>query len=385
MADDTGGQAAPIPLKLLTFVPGAGPARPERPGAGPVGTGMLGAGLARPGMLGAGGRIVDISAALGTVLRRAGQPASAEAVAARYGTSLLGVIERAEEALPALRQALRLDAAGELGPGDDGGPRIHYLPEEVHLLAPIPRPLSMRDGYAFRQHVETARRNRGLPMIPEFDQFPVFYYTNHLSVIGPGPVRVRQRHLDKLDFELEAAAVLGKGGRDLDIEQADEAIFGLMVMNDWSARGLQMEEMKLNLGPAKGKDFATALGPYLVPREDLVPFRNKSPRGEHFALGMSAEVNGTPVARGNLADMSWTFAEIIARASYGVDLHPGEVIGSGTVGTGCFLETNGSGTFSNWWLQPGDVVACEVEALGRLENVVVLDEPAARAADRRNR
>ena len=132
---------------------------------------------------------------------------------------------------------------------------------QVKLLSPIPRPVSMRDGYAFRQHVEAARRNRGVPMIPEFDHFPVFYFTNHLAVTGPGDVPVQALAQDKLDFELEVAIVVGKEGRNIPAAQADEHIFGFMVMNDWSARALQMEEMKLNLGPAKGKDFATSLGP----------------------------------------------------------------------------------------------------------------------------
>jgi fumarylacetoacetate (FAA) hydrolase len=281
---------------------------------------------------------------------------------------MIGLIERAEEALPAARALLSRAAAGDLPVGT-------HKRGDVKLLAPVPRPVSMRDGYAFRQHVEAARRNRGLPMIPEFDLFPVFYYTNHLSVIGPGEVVVRKGHLDRLDFELEAAVVLGRGGRDLDVAEADRAIFGLMVMNDWSARGLQMEEMKLNLGPAKGKDFATALGPYLVPVEDLAAFRQDTTRGSRFSLRMRAELNGALVSQGDLGDMSFTFAEIIARASYGVTLYPGEVIGSGTVGTGCLLELNGSKVYDNLWLKPGDVVVCEVQELGRLENVVVLQEP----------
>ena len=139
------------------------------------------------------------------------------------------------------------------------------------------------------------------------------------------------------------------------------------------ARALQMHEMKLNLGPAKGKDFATALGPYLVPKAALGSLRQATPRGDQFALGMTARLNGQQVAAGKLSDMSWTFAEIIARASYGVTLHPGEVIGSGTVGTGCFLETNGSKVFDNLWMKAGDRIECEIEELGCLENIVELE------------
>lgn len=332
--------------------------------------------------------VIDIHAALGATARRAGHPVDAAALQRRLGADMIGLIERQNEALPALRALLtgseRPSAAGvdpalaDLPPSEAGLSTQHPI-AAVRLCSPIPRPVSLRDGYAFRQHVESARRNRGLPMIPEFDHFPIFYYSNHLSVIGPGPVNVRQGHLDKLDFELEAAVVLGRGGRDLDITAADDAIFGLMVMNDWSARGLQMEEMKLNLGPAKGKDFATALGPYLVPKEDLAASQRHTPRGVHYQLAMHTFVNGTQVAAGNLGDMHWTFAEILARVSYGVTVYPGEVIGSGTVGTGCFLETNGSKIFDNWWLKPGDVVDCEVAELGRLRNTVVLSEPGAEA------
>jgi fumarylacetoacetate (FAA) hydrolase len=229
----------------------------------------------------------------------------------------------------------------------------------------------MRDGYAFRQHVEAARRNRGVEMIPEFDEFPVFYFTNHQSVIGPGEMAVMPEHLKKLDFELEAAIVIGKEGRNIKAEDADEYIFGYMVMNDWSARYLQMEEMKLSLGPAKGKDFATAIGPYLVTRDELVSKRISGPKGERYDLTMTCKVGNEEVSRGNLKDMSWTFAQIVERASYGVTLYPGDVIGSGTVGTGCFLELNGSKVYDNRWLGIGDEVTCSIEMLGDLTNTVV--------------
>jgi fumarylacetoacetate (FAA) hydrolase len=245
---------------------------------------------------------------------------------------------------------------------------------ETILLAPIPRPVSMRDGYAFRQHVEAARRNRGVPMIPEFDLFPVFYFTNHLAVTGPGDLPVQKLARDKLDFELEVAIVIGKEGRNIPASKADDYIFGFMIMNDWSARTLQMEEMKLNLGPAKGKDFATGLGPYLVTRDELTRYAISSAQGERHNLAMKAFVNGKQVSNGNLKDMSWTFAQIIERASYGVTLYPGEVIGSGTVGTGCFLELNGSKITQNQWLEHEDRVVLEVDELGRLDNTIIAAE-----------
>jgi len=253
---------------------------------------------------------------------------------------------------------------------------------EINLLAPIPFPSSCRDGYAFRQHVAAARRNRKAEMIPEFDQFPIFYFTNHHSIVGPGEVRCMPDHFEKLDFELEAAIVICKPGRDIKAEDADEYIGGLMIMNDFSARRLQMEEMLLNLGPAKGKDFATSIGPWLVTLDELEEFviaPKENHQGKNWNLKMKCWVNGVQVSEGSLGDMDWTFAEIIERASYGVDLYPGDVIGSGTVGTGCFLELNGTGklnnpNYSEQWLQPDDVVEMEIEELGRLSNTIIAEE-----------
>jgi fumarylacetoacetate (FAA) hydrolase len=256
--------------------------------------------------------------------------------------------------------------------GGDASRGLFRRLDDVELMAPVPRPTSMRDGYAFRQHVEAARRNRGVEMIPEFDEFPVFYFTNHQAVTGPGVVEVLPRHCEKLDFELECAIVIGREGRNIKASEADGYIAGYTVMNDWSARALQMKEMTMSLGPAKGKDFATSIGPYLATRDELAARRIDGPDGERYDLTMVTRVNGTEVSRGNLKSMTWTFAQIIERASYGVTLYPGDVIGSGTVGTGCFLELNGSKITDNWWLKPGDIVDCEIELLGTLTNTIAL-------------
>jgi len=195
---------------------------------------------------------------------------------------------------------------------------------EVQFLAPVPFPTSCRDGYAFRDHVAAARKNRRLEMIPEFDQYPVFYFTNPHSIQGPGDVKCMPDHLQKLDFELEAAIVICKHGRNISADEADEYIGGLMIMNDLSARRLQMEEMLLNLGPAKGKDFATAFGPWLVTLDELQEFEvpaKENHTGRRWNLSMRCSVNEKQVSEGNLRDMDWTFAEIIERASYGVDLY----------------------------------------------------------------
>jgi fumarylacetoacetate (FAA) hydrolase len=226
----------------------------------------------------------------------------------------------------------------------------------------------MRDGYAFRQHVATARRNRGLDMIPEFDLFPVTYFTNHQAVAGPGDLEVMDHHLDRLDFELEVAVVLGRPLLNPTLEEADRAIFGYMVMNDWSARSLQMEEMKLSLGPCKGKDFATGLGPWLVTKDELD--LEATPQGEVLHARMTCHLNGRLLSDGDAATMNWTFAQILQRSAYGARMAPGEVVGSGTVGTGCLLELNGSKVTQDLWLREGDRVALEVQGLGRLENTI---------------
>ena len=262
----------------------------------------------------------------------------------------------------------------------EGKIKSSFKKEEVKLLSPVPHPISCRDGYAFRQHVATARRNRGVEMIPEFDQFPVFYFTNHNTIYGEGDIIVESDHLQKLDFELEAAVVIGGKGKNINVKDADSYIAGYMIMNDLSARVFQMEEMKLNLGPAKGKDFATVLGPYLVTPDELKKYRIESPSGDKYDLKMTAYHHGKLISEGNLKEMNWTFAEIIERASYGVELVPGDVIGSGTVGTGCYLELNGTWaleakekgeTFTPIWLKEGDTIELEIAGLGRLKNRII--------------
>jgi len=253
--------------------------------------------------------------------------------------------------------------------------------EGYQLLAPVPRPTSCRDGYAFRQHVAAARRNRGVEMIKEFDQYPIFYFTNHLSIQGPGPVFCMPDHFEQLDFELEIAIVIGKEGRNIRAEEADEYVGGFTIMNDLSARKLQMEEMLLNLGPAKGKDFATCIGPWLVTPDELAHCKVPAKAGHvgnQYNLSMQCWVNDSLVSSGNVSDMDWTFAEIIERCSYGVTLYPGDVIGSGTVGTGCFLELNGTGKLHDpaypvQWLQAGDTVKMAIDGLGVLENTIMAE------------
>ena len=243
---------------------------------------------------------------------------------------------------------------------------------EVRLHAPLGLPSSVRDFYAFEQHVKTARANRGLGMIPEWYDFPVFYFSNHRAITNPDEPIPYPRPSQALDFELEMACVIGQAGRNIEAAAASPYIAGYMIMNDWSARDLQMEEMKLNMGPVKGKDFATSLGPWLVTPDELADVRLGEAEQERFDLTMTAPVNGQEISRGNFKDIYFSFPQMIERASRNAWLIPGDVIGSGTVGTGCLLE---QGDRRERYLQPGDLMELTIDRLGTLRNVVAEAEP----------
>jgi 2-keto-4-pentenoate hydratase/2-oxohepta-3-ene-1,7-dioic acid hydratase in catechol pathway len=268
--------------------------------------------------------------------------------------------------------------------GDDGerlrtaGERALREPSEVadlgdvRLRAPLPRPSTVRDFYAFEQHVRTARQRRGLEMDPDWYQLPVFYFTNPYATRGPDDDIAVPPGSAELDYELEVGAVVGLRGSDLDPASAERHIAGYTILNDWSARDIQRREMKLSMGPVKGKDFATSMGPMLVTPDELEPHR----RDRAFDLAMTARVNGVEYSRASLADIYWSFGEMLAYASRGTRVEPGDVIGSGTCGTGCILElslVHGSEQYP--WLKPGDVVELEVEKLGVLRNRVVEGSP----------
>jgi len=237
-------------------------------------------------------------------------------------------------------------------------------PHALRLLAPVLPAASFRDFYAFEAHVKTARGRRGLEMIPQWYDFPVFYFSNHTAIIGHGDPLPFPTGGAWLDYELEVAAVIGRPGRDIPADEAEQHIAGYMVLNDWSLRDAQREEMAVGLGPAKGKDFATSIGPLLVTPDELEPFRS----AKGFDLAMTARVNGKEYSRGNWKTIHYSFGEMIARASANVDLHPGDLIGSGTVGTGCILEL-GPETVDGW-LETGDVVELEIDRLGILVNSI---------------
>ena len=262
----------------------------------------------------------------------------------------------------------RLARAGERAQTD---PTDRFELGAVRLRPPIPNPATFRDFYAFEQHVRAARRGRGLEMDPDWYQIPVFYFSNPCALAGSGGDVALPPDCQELDFELEVAAFVGRTGSNLTASEAERAIAGFTILNDWSARDLQRREMRLGLGPAKGKDFATSVGPFLVTPDELTPYR----AGPAYALEMTASVNGTEYSRGSLADIHWSFGEMISFASRGSRVMHGDLIGSGTCGTGCILElllTFGPQRYP--WLKPGDEVELRVEHLGTLANRVV-DDP----------
>ncbi len=241
-------------------------------------------------------------------------------------------------------------------PALDAG-RVVYAP-------PLLSPPTFRDFYAFEAHVKTARAKRGLEMVPDWYELPVFYFSNPHAFYGHGATVPVPTCGEWVDYELEIAAVIGVECRNVRADEAEQFVAGYTILNDWSERSIQRREMAVGLGPAKAKDFASGLGPALVTPDELSAFR----AGKGYDLTMVARVNGRELSRGNWKDLHFSFGEMIARASADVTLRPGDVIGSGTVGTGCILEIGTEA--SGGWLKPGDVVELEVERLGVLRQTV---------------
>ncbi|MBW3577018.1 MAG: fumarylacetoacetate hydrolase family protein [Actinobacteria bacterium] len=277
------------------------------------------------------------------------------------GVSLLGLLHDGPQALAEAGHRAGQDPAEDVAVAD------------VQLRAPIPDPPSVRDFSAFEAHVRTARRARGVEMDPDWYRRPAFYFSNPHAIVDPDADVAVPPGSHALDFELEVAAIVGLPGRDLDPEAAARHIAGFTVMNDWSARDLQRGEMRSQLGPAKSKDFATTLGPFLVTPDELEPYAV----GRGYALTMTASVNGREYTRTSCADLYWSFGELVAYASRGAWIRPGDVIGSGTAPGGCILElalVHGADPYP--WLQPGDDVTLTVEALGAIANRVVEGPPS---------
>jgi 2-keto-4-pentenoate hydratase/2-oxohepta-3-ene-1,7-dioic acid hydratase in catechol pathway len=240
------------------------------------------------------------------------------------------------------------------------------------LLAPVPRPPSVRDFMAFEDHYVATRRGLGLRVEPVFYEQPCFYFSNPAAIVGPTADVPLAPGTEQFDFELEIGAVIGRPGRDLHPDEAEAHVAGYTILCDWSARDLQATETAFGTGPAKGKDTATSLGPFLVTPDELEPFRD----GNGYALAMTASVNGTRCSSGSWSSLFWSMGEMLAFASRGTELRPGDVVGTGTVGTGSIMELAAvHGGDAHPWLRVGDEVELRVEELGAIRSRVVASPP----------
>lgn len=269
-------------------------------------------------------------------------------------TDLLPLVQQGEDALK---------SAGELALR--GAQAVD--PAQAVVLSPIATPPTFRDFYAFEQHVKAGRSWRGLEMDPLWYELPVFYFSNPYAFRGEGGVRMTPGSA-RFDFELEVAAVLGSGGSDLNAEEGEACVIAYAVLNDWSGRDVQKKEMQLSMGPVKGKDTATSMGPWLVTKDELEPYRTET----GFDRVMTCTVNGVEYSRANWSDVHYSFGEMVAYASRGTEVRPGDVIGSGTCGTGCINELSQTYGIEKFpFLAPGDEVVASVEGLGSLRSTIV--------------
>jgi 2-keto-4-pentenoate hydratase/2-oxohepta-3-ene-1,7-dioic acid hydratase in catechol pathway len=274
---------------------------------------------------------------------------------AQVPATMLEFLEGGPSTMAAARRAF--DYAVTLGPSSQGpsGETIYYSAGEVLVIAPLPNPSSLRDFIAFENHIAATSKKRGQPIPPEWYKAPVYYKGNHRTIIGPDEDLAWPLDTKKLDYELELACVIGRRGEDIPEREAHEYIAGYTIMNDFSARDIQFQEMACRLGPAKGKDFATAIGPCIVTPDEIADLG---------ALTMIARVNGEEWSRGRFGTIHWSFPQMIAHVSRGESIYPGDVFGSGTVGGGCGLEMDR-------YLKPGDVVELDIQPIGVLRTRVV--------------
>jgi len=302
--------------------------------------------------------IVDLHSACAWHLFRKGDTQPYRLASAIVPPAMLGFLQGGETSMEFAKASIAdLLGAVKAGTAPVGinEETLLFSPAEVTLRAPLPRPTSMRDFYAFEQHVKKGFEKRGEPMPPEWYEMPVYYKGAHWSIIGPGEDVHWPAYTKMFDYELELAVIIGKQGKNITEAQARGHIAGFTVMNDFSARDMQRKEMKVRLGPAKGKDFATAIGPVLVTPDEI---------GDPYNLRMTASVNGERWSEGNSGSITHSFEKMIAFASMEETLYPGDLIGSGTVGTGCGLELDR-------WVAPGDVIELEIEKIGLLRNKIV--------------
>jgi 2-keto-4-pentenoate hydratase/2-oxohepta-3-ene-1,7-dioic acid hydratase in catechol pathway len=263
-------------------------------------------------------------------------------------------LQAGSRAMDAARESLAWFA---LNPGHTGptGETLHYPSGDIALLTPLPNPASLRDFFAFEDHVKMGFARRQEPMPQEWYEMPVYYKSGHHNIIGTGADVLWPSFTKRFDYELELAVIVGKKGSNISVEEAPAHIAGYTIMNDFSARDIQRKEMKVRLGPAKGKDWCTAIGPWLVTPDEL---------GDPYNLRMTARINGELWSDSNSQTIHWTFAQMIEFLTRDDTVYPGDILGSGTVGTGCGLELDR-------WVQRGDVIELEIEKLGILRNRVV--------------
>jgi 2-keto-4-pentenoate hydratase/2-oxohepta-3-ene-1,7-dioic acid hydratase in catechol pathway len=281
------------------------------------------------------------------------------------GLSMIGLVETGRSAMAEFADRLRR-ASTQVVPLS-----------QARLAPPVPRPPSIRDALCFLEHMRGCMRALGRsPDLPEvWEQVPAFYFGNPANIYGPNDDVAIAPGSAWFDYELEIGAVIGPGGRDLDPAAAEEHIVGFTFYCDWSARDLQLKDLAQGLGQAKGKDSGTTLGPWLVTADELADHRADG----RLAVDLAASVNGEQVAAGTTAGMDWTFGEVVSFCSRGVDLRPGDVIGSGTIPGGCLLEhLRGDLTTYDRWLKPGDIVSLHGPELGRTEQTIVHGAPVHR-------
>ncbi|TLY29968.1 MAG: fumarylacetoacetate hydrolase family protein [Ignavibacteria bacterium] len=302
--------------------------------------------------------IIDLNSACAWHLQRKGEPQPYRLANALVPPTLIEYLRGgatsvtfANATIEHLTQELKTGTS----PTGLNGESIVFRTPDVRLMAPLPRPASMRDFYSFEEHVKKGFEKRGEPMPAEWYEMPVYYKGNHQSIIGPDEDVHWPSFTQQFDYELELAIIIGKAGRNIPEARAREHIAGFTIMNDFSARDMQKKEMKVRLGPAKGKDFATAIGPVLVTPDEI---------GDPYTLKMTARINGEVWSEGNSRAMYHSFEKMIAFVSMDETIEPGDLFGSGTVGKGCGLELDR-------WLKPGDIVELEIEGIGILKNRVV--------------
>ncbi len=285
-----------------------------------------------------------------------------------------------------LGRGLRAAALAELvegfvprgDPSDPSDPSDDAVLDPADLVfgPPVLRPPSLRDFYAFEGHVRTMWERRGGEVPETWYRLPIFYFSNVSEIRGPGEPVWSPAASTELDYELEVAALIDTPALDLPAERGDDAIGGYTIFNDWSARDLQREETTVRLGPAKGKDFASSFGPWLVTPDEAWPSADRAAGATGPELSMTAAVNGVETSRGRWADAQFSFGQMVARASADSRLRPGDLLGSGTVGTGCLLEVRDE-TLGRY-LEPGDEVVLRVDRLGALRTPIVARPIAGR-------